>query len=150
MKPTLQFRRLEHSEGLPLPSYQTAGSAGMDLSAANLSDAPIVIRPHGRILIPTGLQCAVPMGYEAQIRPRSGMAARHGITVLNTPGTIDSDYRGELMVLLGNLSDQPFTVERGMRIAQMVIAPIMQVSILETVELNSTARGDGGFGSTGI
>ena len=139
---------LPHAEGLELPSYETAGSAGMDLRAA--CDHPIELAPGERKLIPTGLIFEIPEGYEAQIRPRSGLAFKNGLTCLNTPGTIDSDYRGEVSVLLINHANEPFAVERGMRIAQMVVAPVVQAE-LEVRDLASvTDRGTGGFGSTGV
>ena len=138
---------LEHAVGLQLPTYATEKSAGMDLTAA-LEEA-IEIDSGDRALIPTGLSIALPDGFEAQIRPRSGLAVKHGITVLNTPGTIDADYRGEVKVILINLGSTPFEIERGMRIAQMVIAPVTQAGFTEVDELPETARGSGGFGSTG-
>lgn len=140
-------QRLSHALDLPLPHYATTGSAGMDLTAAVTSD--VVIKSGGRLLIPTGICIALPENYEAQIRPRSGLAAKHGITVLNTPGTIDSDYRGEIKVILINHSHEDFVIERGMRIAQMVIAKYVQMTINEVDVLDATKRGDGGFGSTG-
>ncbi len=144
----LRIRRLVHGEGLALPSYETAGSAGLDLPAA--VDEPLTLEPGARALVPTGLAIALPDNYEGQVRPRSGLAVKHGITVLNAPGTIDADYRGEVHVPLINLGDAPFVVERGMRIAQLVIAPVVQVTV-ETVDtLDDTARSTGGFGSTGI
>lgn len=139
--------RLPHNADLPLPAYETAQSAGMDLAAA--IDAPVTLAPGGRAMVPTGLAIALPAGYEAQVRPRSGLAAKNGITVLNTPGTVDADYRGEVKVILINLGDDPFEIERGMRIAQMVIAPVTQASFAEVDTLPETARGAGGFGSTG-
>lgn len=139
--------RLANNPDLPLPSYETDLAAGMDLPAA--VDAALVIAPGGRALVPTGLAIALPAGYEAQIRPRSGLAARNGVTVLNTPGTVDADYRGEVKVILVNLGDAAFTVERGMRIAQMVIAPVTRAVMIEAAELPDTERGSGGFGSTG-
>ncbi len=138
---------MEHAVGLQLPTYATEQSAGMDLTAA-LEEA-IEIGPGERMLIPTGLSIALPEGYEAQIRPRSGLALKHGVTVLNSPGTIDADYRGEIRVILANLGQEAFTVERGMRIAQMVIAQHAKVTWEVTDELNKTDRGAGGFGSTG-
>lgn len=138
---------LEHAVGLNLPSYATDQSAGMDLSAA-LEEA-FVLEPGDRALIPTGLSIALPAGYEAQVRPRSGLALKHGVTVLNSPGTIDADYRGEVKVLLANLGQEAFTIERGMRIAQMVVARHSVVKWSVTEELDETARGSGGFGSTG-
>ena len=149
MKPTIAVRRLPHAEGLPLPAYETHGAAGMDLRAAVSDDAPVVIRPGAREMVPTGLCIAVPEGYEAQVRPRSGLAARQGITCLNTPGTVDSDYRGEVKVILINLGEDNAVVRRGDRIAQMVICPVVQASWVETDSLDQTARGAGGFGSTG-
>ena len=145
----LRLLRLPHAAGLPLPAYQSALAAGLDLLAAVPADAPVVIAPGDRAMIPTGIQMALPPGIEGQIRPRSGLAFRHGISVLNAPGTVDADYRGELQVLLVNLGHEPFTVERGMRIAQLVIASTLQVSICEVAILDGTTRGDGGFGSTG-
>ena len=139
--------RLPHNADLPLPAYETAQSAGMDLAAA--IDAPVTLTPGGRAIVPTGIAIALPAGYEAQVRPRSGLAAKNGITVLNTPGTVDPDYRGEVKVILINLGDDTFEIERGMRIAQMVIAPVTQASFAEVGTLPETARGAGGFGSTG-
>ncbi|MGE6783377.1 dUTP diphosphatase [Ensifer adhaerens] len=149
-RPTLNLVRLPHGEGLALPAYETAGAAGMDLRAAVPGDRPLMLMPGKRALVPTGFVFEVPAGYEAQIRPRSGLAFKHGITCLNTPGTIDSDYRGEVKVLLVNLGDEDFIIERDMRIAQMVIAPVTQVSVRETENASETARGAGGFGSTGV
>ena len=146
----LRILMLPHAEGLSLPAYETAGSAGMDLRAAVAEDAPLTLAPGARALVPTGLKIALEAGFEAQVRPRSGLALKHGITCLNTPGTIDSDYRGEVKVLLVNLGDEPFTIERGMRIAQMVIAPVTQVVVAEVTETSGTARGAGGFGHTGV
>jgi dUTP pyrophosphatase len=145
--PDVPIVRLAHADGLPLPAYATAGSAGLDLLAA--IPAPVVIPPGGRRLIPTGLCIAVPEGCEAQVRPRSGLAIKHGLTVVNAPGTIDSDYRGEVQVGLINLGDQPFTIERGMRIAQLILARYERIAWRETASLDATARGEGGFGSTG-
>ena len=139
--------RLEHGRGLPLPEVATSAAAGVDLMAA-VAD-PVTIAPGARKLIPTGLAIALPDGFEAQVRPRSGLAMRNGVTVLNSPGTIDADYRGEIGVLLINLGDAPFTVERGMRIAQMVIAPVSKLEWREVLELPVSERGAGGFGSTG-
>jgi dUTP pyrophosphatase len=139
---------LPHAEGLSLPSYATEHAAGMDLCAAVASD--VVIEPGKRALVPTGLSVALPEGYEAQVRPRSGLALKHGITVLNSPGTIDADYRGEVQVILANCGTEPFTVARGMRIAQMVVAPYARVAWDEVAELPDSARGAGGFGSTGL
>ena len=146
---TLRIQRLPHAEGLALPSYETAGSAGMDLRAALAEDAALTLEPGVRALVPTGLKMALEPGWEAQVRPRSGLALKHGITCLNTPGTIDSDYRGEVGVILVNLGQEPFVIRRGERIAQMVIAPVAQVSVSEVDTLDETARGAGGFGSTG-
>lgn len=142
------FEKLDHAKDLPLPEYETIGSAGMDLRAANLE--PVTIAPGKRALIPTGLRMALPEGYEAQIRPRSGLAYKHGITMLNTPGTIDSDYRGEVKVLAVNHGEESFDIHYGERIAQMVIAPVQQVNIIEVDKLPETVRGAGGFGSTGL
>jgi dUTP pyrophosphatase len=139
--------RLEHGRGLPLPEIATSAAAGVDLMAA--IDDHVVIEPGQRKLVPTGLAIALPDGYEAQVRPRSGLAMRHGITVLNSPGTIDADYRGEIGVLLINLGQESFTVERGMRIAQMVVAPVARLEWREVTELPVSERGAGGFGSTG-
>ncbi len=139
--------RLAHGQGLDLPAYATADAAGLDLRAA--VDEPIDLNVHERALVPTGLSIALPVGYEAQVRPRSGLAAKHGVTVLNTPGTIDADYRGEVMVILINLGSEPFVIERGMRIAQMVIAPVTRAELVEVDVLDDTARGAGGHGSTG-
>jgi dUTP pyrophosphatase len=141
--------RLAHGADLPLPQYQSAHAAGLDLLAAVPAEAAVVVPPGGRALIPTGIAIALPQGYEGQVRPRSGLAARHGITVLNAPGTVDADYRGEIQVVLANLGGEPFAVSRGMRIAQLIIAPVQQVTLVETVTLDSSARGQGGFGSTG-
>jgi dUTP pyrophosphatase len=143
----VQIQRLPHGAGLPLPSYATAGAAGMDLLAA--IDQPVIIAPAGRALIPTGIAIALPAGFEMQIRPRSGLALKHGITLPNTPGTIDEDYRGEIQVILLNASDETFTVTRGMRIAQAVIAPVFHAAWTEVENLDETERGAGGFGSTG-
>ncbi|MBX8827042.1 dUTP diphosphatase [Ochrobactrum sp. SFR4] len=148
-RPKLGIVRLEHAAGLDLPAYETAGSAGVDLRAAVPEDRQIVLLPGRRTLVPTGLIFELEEGYEAQIRPRSGLAFKHGITCLNTPGTIDSDYRGEVKVLLINLGDDDFRIERGMRIAQAVISPVVQVEIEERSEVGETERGAGGFGSTG-
>ncbi|MBB4953003.1 dUTP pyrophosphatase [Agrobacterium vitis] len=150
MRPTLNLRRLPHGDGLQLPAYETAGAAGMDLRAAVLDAEPLTLSPGKRALVPTGLIMEIPHGFEAQIRPRSGLAFKNGITCLNTPGTIDSDYRGEVKVLLINLGDEDFTITRGMRIAQMVIAPVTQMPLIEVTETSDTLRGTGGFGSTGV
>ncbi|MEM6464025.1 MAG: dUTP diphosphatase [Pseudomonadota bacterium] len=147
--PVVGIVRLPHGEDLDLPAYETAGAAGMDLRAANPAQEPIVLSPGTRTLVPTGLIFEIPAGFEAQIRPRSGLANRHGITCLNTPGTIDSDYRGEVQVLLINHGPEPFAINRGMRIAQMVVAPVVQALIEERRFAEPTARGTGGFGSTG-
>lgn len=136
-----------HAEGLPLPAYQTAGSSGFDLLAA--VDQEIVLKPGHRALIPTGVSFSLPMGYEAQIRPRSGLAVKHGVTMLNTPGTIDSDYRGEIKVIAVNLGQEDFTVTRGMRIAQAVIASVVKAKLVPADKLEATHRGSGGFGHTG-
>lgn len=144
---SVSIRRLEHSEGLPLPSAKTVDSAGLDLSAA-VEDA-LLLPPGGRALVPTGFAIALPSGYEGQVRPRSGLAVSHGVTVLNAPGTIDADYRGEVKVPLINLGQEPFTVTRGMRIAQLVVAPVVTVKFHGVTELDETVRGEGGFGSTG-
>ncbi|MCF1468820.1 dUTP diphosphatase [Agrobacterium vitis] len=148
--PRLHLKRLPHGEGLELPAYETAGAAGMDLRAAVTEAEPLPLAPGKRALVPTGLIIEIPQGFEAQIRPRSGLAFKNGITCLNTPGTIDSDYRGEVKVLLINLGDEDFTITRGMRIAQMVIAPVTQVQVIEVSETSDTVRGAGGFGSTGV
>ena len=139
--------RLPHAQDLPLPAYQSEDAAGLDLVAA--VEEAMILSPLGRALVPTGLAMALPSGYEAQVRPRSGLAAKHGVTVLNSPGTIDADYRGEIKVILVNLSDTPFTIGRGERIAQMVIAPVSRARLVETETLDATIRGAGGFGSTG-
>lgn len=141
-------RRKPGTEDLPLPSYQSADASGMDLLAA--VDDDLVLPPAEIALVPTGLFIAVPRGYEAQVRPRSGLALKHGVTVANTPGTIDADYRGEVGVILTNLLKEPFTITRGMRIAQMVIAPVIQATLEEVNDLPETDRGDGGFGHTGL
>ncbi len=145
---TTRITVFPHGEGLPLPAYATSHSAGLDLPAA--IDAPMTLRPMERALVPCGFAMALPEGFEAQVRPRSGLAAKNGITVLNSPGTIDADYRGEVKVILVNLSAEPFTIERGMRIAQMVIAPVVQSAFTPVASLDETARGTGGFGSTGV
>ncbi|MFC1457650.1 dUTP diphosphatase [Microvirga arabica] len=150
MSHRLRIQRLAHADGLPLPRYETAGAAGMDLIAANPADAPIVLQPMQRALIPTGLVLQLEPGFEAQVRPRSGLAFKHGVTVLNAPGTIDADYRGEVQVLLVDLGSEPFTVTRGMRIAQVIVAPVIQVEPLEVEQVDETPRAAGGFGSTGL
>ncbi len=143
----VKIRRLGHGTGLDLPAYQSAQAAGMDLYAA--VDASLMIAPGARAMVPTGIAIALDAGYEAQVRPRSGLAARNGVTVLNTPGTIDADYRGEIKVILINLGDAPFEVARGDRIAQIVVHPVARVEWNEVDELEESARGDGGFGSSG-
>ncbi|MEM1047046.1 MAG: dUTP diphosphatase [Pseudomonadota bacterium] len=148
-KTEIALQRLPHMEGLPLPTYQSTQAAGLDVHAALPADAPVELVPGARALIPTGFRMALPPGFEAQMRPRSGLALKHGVTVLNTPGTIDSDYRGEVGVILINLGSDPFTVRRGERIAQMVIAPVLQAVLIEATQLDDTARGTGGFGSSG-
>ncbi|HEY4133618.1 MAG TPA: dUTP diphosphatase [Alphaproteobacteria bacterium] len=140
--------RLAHAQDLPLPVYATADSAGLDLMAA--IDAPMQLAPGSRAMVPTGLAIALPRGFEAQVRPRSGLAAKNGVTVLNTPGTIDADYRGEIKVILINHGEEPFAIERGARIAQMVVAPVTRIAWDERATLDETARGEGGFGSTGF
>ena len=142
------IQRIPGAEDLPLPAYATSGSAGVDLLAAVKEDT--VLAPMGRKLIPTGIMAAIPEGFEGQVRPRSGLAIRHGISMVNTPGTIDSDYRGEIKVIMINLGEEPFTIKRGDRIAQLVICPAMQAELLEVDELPKTLRGDGGFGHTGV
>ncbi|KAA0699244.1 dUTP diphosphatase [Neorhizobium sp. P12A] len=149
-RPTLNLVRLPNGEGLDLPAYETKGAAGMDLRAAVEDGVAMTILPGRRALVPTGFIFEIPDGYEGQVRPRSGLAFKHGITCLNTPGTIDSDYRGEVKVLLINLGEEPFEITRGMRIAQMVIAPALQLRVAEITEQTQTLRGVGGFGSTGV
>ena len=146
----VRCRRLSHGEGLPLPAYETAGAAGLDLLAANPDNSPILIERFARALVPTGLAVQLPQGYEGQIRPRSGLALKHGVTVLNSPGTVDADYRGEVMVLLVNLGAEPFRVVRGIRIAQFVVARVERVALEEAPALDDTGRAGGGFGSTGV
>jgi dUTP pyrophosphatase len=141
--------RLSHAAGLQLPAYQTPQAAGLDLLAAVGEHAPLHLARGGRVLVPTGLAIAVPAGYEAQVRPRSGLALKHGVTVLNSPGTIDADYRGEVQVILVNLGEADFVVRRGERIAQLVIAPVVRADLVEVATLDTTERGAGGFGSTG-
>lgn len=143
-------KRLPHAEGLPLPAYQSEEAAGFDLVAALPEDGPIDLPPGGRVLVPTGLVLEIPSGHEGQVRPRSGLALKHGVTVLNSPGTIDADYRGEVMVPLINLGRKTFHVDPGMRIAQMVIAPVARALVAEVASLDDTSRGAGGFGSTGV
>lgn len=144
----LPIQRLPHAGDLPLPSYQTDAAAGLDLPAAVAE--PLELAPGERALVPTGLKLAIPAGYEGQVRPRSGLALRHGVTLLNAPGTIDADYRGELGVILINLGQQPFRIARGDRIAQLVIAPVVRASPFEVTSVDDTARGAGGFGHTGV
>ena len=146
---TVRIERLPHAEGLPLPAYETTGSAGMDLRAALPEAEPLTLAPGARALVKTGLKIALEPGYEAQVRPRSGLALKHGITCLNSPGTVDSDYRGEVGVILINHGQEPFVIQRGERIAQMVIARYEQATMVEVEALDETARGAGGFGSTG-
>jgi len=145
----IEIRQWPHGEGLPLPQYQSANAAGLDLLAAVPEGSPLILAPGQRALVPTGLSIALPAGYEAQVRPRSGLAARHGVTVLNAPGTVDADYRGEIAVLLINHGDAPFAIRRGERIAQMVIASVARAELVAAVTLSVTERGSGGFGSTG-
>jgi dUTP pyrophosphatase len=147
--PTIAVTRLPHNPDLPLPAYETEQAAGMDLRAAVPQDGPVTLRPGARDMIPTGLAIALPAGWEAQVRPRSGLAAKAGVTCLNSPGTVDSDYRGEVKVILANLGAEDFVIRRGDRIAQMVIAPVVQAQWAEVESLGETARGAGGFGSTG-
>lgn len=149
MTVTIRVVPLPHFEGLALPAYETAEAAGMDLRAAVEETAPVTLAPGHRAMIPTGLTIALPSGHEAQIRPRSGLAAKHGITCLNSPGTVDADYRGEMKVILINLGQEPFVIKRGERIAQMVIAPVTRASLVQVETLDETVRGAGGFGSTG-
>jgi dUTP pyrophosphatase len=145
----VDIHQLPHGEGLALPAYQSAHAAGLDLLAAVPEDAPLILSPGQRALVPTGLTIALPPGYEAQVRPRSGLAAKHGVTVLNTPGTIDADYRGEIAVLLINHGEAPFPIRRGERIAQMVVASVVRAELVPVATLSATDRGSGGFGSTG-
>ena len=142
--------RLPHAADLPLPQHHIALAAGLDLVAAVAADAPVALAPGERAMIPTGVAIALPADWEAQIRPRSGLAIRHGVTVLNSPGTIDADYRGELQVVLINLGAEPFVVRRGMRVAQMIVAPVRRAKLVECVALDATERASGGFGSTGV
>lgn len=146
----ISFLRLDHAKDLPAPEYATAGAAGMDLVAAVPADEPMKIAPRGRAAVPTGLVFAIPQGFEGQIRPRSGLALKNGVSVLNAPGTIDSDYRGEVKVILVNTSDEVFEISRGARIAQIVFARVEQMKLQEVQSLDETARGSGGFGSTGV
>lgn len=147
---TVEIVQLAHGRDLPLPAYQSAHAAGLDLVAAVAADAPVVLAPGARALVPTGLAIALPPGFEAQVRPRSGLAIKHGVTVLNAPGTIDADYRGEVAVALINHGEAPFTIRRGERIAQMVIAQVAQAQLKLVTVLSETERGSGGFGSTGV
>ena len=145
----IEIRQLPHGEGLPLPAYQSAHAAGLDLLAAVPEGSPLVLAPGKHALVPTALTIALPPGYEAQVRPRSGLAAKHGVTVLNSPGTVDADYRGEIGVLLINHGAAPFEIRRGERIAQMVIASVVRADLVPVISLSATERGSGGFGSTG-
>ena len=145
----IEIRQLPHADGLPLPAYQSTHAAGLDLVAAVPENAPLLLPPGQYALVPTGLSIAVPAGFEAQVRPRSGLAAKHGVTVLNAPGTVDADYRGEIGVLLINHGGEPFTIRRGERIAQMVIASVVRAELVVVAALSPTDRGSGGFGSTG-
>ncbi|HLZ75744.1 dUTP diphosphatase [Phenylobacterium sp.] len=149
MNPTVPITRLPHGADLPLPAYETAQAAGMDLRAAVPQDEPLTLRPGSRFAVPTGLAFALPPGFEGQVRPRSGLAFKHGVTCLNTPGTIDADYRGEVKVILINHGEEDFVIRRGERIGQLVIAPVVQAVWAEVESLDETARGAGGFGSTG-
>ena len=149
MKPVIPVVRLAHNRDLPLPAYETADAAGMDLRAAVPEDQPLVLKPGGRHAVPTGLTFAIPSGFEGQVRPRSGLALKSGITLANTPGTIDADYRGEVKVILINLGAETFIIRRGDRIAQLVVAPVTGFAFAEAETLDDTARGGGGFGSTG-
>lgn len=145
----VEVRRLPHGEGLALPAYQTEHAAGLDLVAAVAEQAPLTLAPGERVLVPTGLAIALPVGFEGQVRPRSGLALKHGITVLNSPGTVDADYRGEVSVVLINHGSEPFVIRRGERIAQLVIAPVQRAQLAVSVVLNETSRNAGGYGSTG-
>jgi dUTP pyrophosphatase len=147
---TVGVRRLPHGADLPLPTYKSDGAAGCDLAAAVPADAPVIVPSGGRTLVPTGIAIALPPGFEGQVRPRSGLSIEHGVTVINAPGTIDADYRGEVRVPIVNLGAGPFTITRGMRIAQLVVAPVARAKFFETDELAATGRGDSGFGSTGL
>ena len=151
MKPlSVPFTRLPHAIGLPAPAYETEGAAGVDLIAALPDTEPLLIAPQGWAAVPTGLVFEIPHGFQGEVRPRSGLALRHAVTVLNAPGTVDSDYRGEVRVLLVNFGPEPFTVTRGMRVAQLVFTPALRASIYSVETLSTTARGEGGFGSTGL
>jgi dUTP pyrophosphatase len=145
----IAIRILPHGEGMPLPTYQSAGAAGLDLAAAVAVDSKVVIEPGARHLVPTGISVQLPQGFEGQVRPRSGLALKHGVTVLNAPGTIDCDYRGEVCVLLVNFGSEPFEVSRGLRIAQLIVAPVVHAALTIVQELDASGRGAGGFGSTG-
>lgn len=145
----IQVQQLPHGAGLPLPAYQTAHAAGLDLLAAIPEDAPLTLAPGARAMVPTGLAFALPEGFEAQVRPRSGLAAKHGVTVLNAPGTIDADYRGEVAAILINHGTEAFVIRRGERIAQLIVAPVSRAELVGVASLTETARGSGGFGSTG-
>jgi dUTP pyrophosphatase len=149
MSVVVRVKRLPHGEGLPLPSYQSAHAAGLDMVAGVPEGQPVELKPGARALIPTGFALELPVGFEAQVSPRSGLAIKHGVTLLNSPGTVDADYRGELMVILVNHGREPFIVRRGDRIAQLVIAPVASVEIAAVEDLGATERGQGGFGSTG-
>jgi dUTP pyrophosphatase len=149
MEPILKLKKLPHGEGLALPAYKSSGAAGMDLRAAVPDDAPLTLRAGARYAVPTGFVFEIPDGFEGQVRPRSGLALKHGVTCLNSPGTIDNDYRGEVKVILANLGNEDFLITHGMRIAQLVIAPVARVQIVEINETSATVRGTGGFGSTG-
>lgn len=149
MNPIVPIVRLPHAEGLPLPAYESAQAAGMDLRAAVPDDEPLTLRPGSRFPVPTGLAFALPPGFEGQVRPRSGLAFKHGVTCLNSPGTVDADYRGEVKVILINLGEEDFVIRRGERIAQLVIAPVVQAAWSEVASLDDTVRGANGFGSTG-
>jgi dUTP pyrophosphatase len=149
VNPTVPIVRLPHAQGLPLPAYETAQAAGMDLRAAVPEDEPVVLRPGSRFAVPTGLAFALPPGFEGQVRPRSGLAFKHGVTCLNTPGTVDADYRGEVKVILINHGEEDFTIRRGERIGQLIVAPVVQAQWQEVESLDETVRGAGGFGSTG-
>jgi dUTP pyrophosphatase len=150
MSVDVRVKRLPHGKDLPLPTYQTASSAGLDLQAAIAPQTTLVIEPGSRELVPTGLAIELPEGFEAQIRPRSGLALKKGVTLVNTPGTIDADYRGEIGVIVINHGDEPFEIVRGDRIAQMIVAPVVQARLVEVDDLSSSDRGAGGFGSTGV
>ena len=149
MSVPVRLLRLPHAAGLPTPAYETHGAAGMDLRAATPADRPLTLQSGERALVPTGFALALPEGYEAQVRPRSGLALKHGVTCLNAPGTIDSDYRGEVGVILINHGGEPFVIQRGERIAQMIVSPVVQSTWIEVETLDETGRGAGGFGSTG-